>query len=693
MTIQMFRNCLDEARLTLLFLRNISCIDFSMRHDEIFDWRVRRGKWPESGTFSDWANVVVERCNSQDDAWSTTERWWRVIVDVPDAPAELQSRHKRRMKYVECGIAALVPADQEVTGLSLNRLKSKFFNCVPLKFESTLPVQVHATFLLSGDRQNIATEETSQDAGSDWNKWLLKERIPQVYLQFLEDVGRKVGPDVYDYFPSEPNQTQQNLSDLVRTAFWEKLKSSHHRLFPVVEAVQVEDTRGKSAMRPKRRQAPKLVEPRHAVFDFLDKKRSHAFEPLLSNCLENLVCPPMRICAHVRSVPQFDSVTPSLIRRILQSDKAVKYVERMVRMDNDYLPILLSYIVPGTDGDLVELDGCAILPLMNGSLGTLSLRAQNKATNNPTFFSASAECHRLFSFASSHFSQDKGNERFVEKILDSGRLNLERFQKRHVAVMLQCKRSWTVDATSKKWLFDFWAHLNSTSQFAERSVNPNPLDLESLQHFPLLLCRRGGTEKLRSLYDFQNNPAVLSSDVKRHEELYADFTELDVVDSRTIPMSYREAEKSLFDSTSMNRLLKSVEILARKNAQNVTEFVGSRLKERNIKVGQSWFLILCNCANLCVKDFARHSRRFQAWSCSPAVQHRKRPPCVAANFVWRWVSDRQRGSRSPRFSICGSMDERLSSIHRRQCVPPNRNSRQRPTTRTLRPPKPTKAGR
>lgn len=117
MTVEMFRNCLDEARLTLLFLRNINCIEFCTRHDAKFEWRVSRGNWPESGTFSDWAYVIGEHCNSQDDFIRITKRWWRVIVDVHDAPADLQYRHKRRMKYVECGIAAHVPTDGKATGL------------------------------------------------------------------------------------------------------------------------------------------------------------------------------------------------------------------------------------------------------------------------------------------------------------------------------------------------------------------------------------------------------------------------------------------------------------------------------------------------------------------------------------------------------------------------------------------------
>ncbi len=586
MTVEMFRSCLDEARLTLLFLRNIKCIDFCIRHDAEFEWRVSRGNWPESGTLSDWAYVIVEHCSSQDNFKRITERWWRMIEDAHDAPADLQYRHKRRMKHVECGIAAHVPRDGEAKG-PLNCLKSKFFNCVPLKFESTLPVQVHATFLLSGDRQNIATEETSQDAGSDWNMWLLKKKIPQVYLQFLEDVGRKIGHAVYDYFPIETKHRQQSLSDLVRTALWEEVKTSHHLLFPVVEPVQIEDTRKNSAVRTKRRQAPRMVEARLAIFDILDKQRSDAFRPLLSNYSKNLVCPPTRFNNHVRSVPQFNFVTPSLIRRVLRSEKAVQYVERLVQTNSDSLSLLLSFIIPETDGDFAELDGCTILPLMDGNLGTLSLRTGNaQGTSNHTFFSASAECRRLFSFAPSYFSEEKANEEFVGKILDSGRFNIKMLEKSHVHVMLRCKKTWAADSASKRWPFDFWDYMNSTSQTAEHPIKPKALDLECLQYFPLLLSHQGCTETLISLDYFRNNPAVLSSGVDEHQDLYADFPELGIVDSRTIPKSYCEAEKSLLNLDSMNRFLKSIEILARRSAQGFTEFVGSKIKKRNIKV--SW---------------------------------------------------------------------------------------------------------
>jgi hypothetical protein len=77
------------ARSALLFLRSITAIDFSVNRDGPSDWSVRRGDWPDSITYSDWANIFVEVDNYMSGRSYTTERWWRVIVDVPNAPADL----------------------------------------------------------------------------------------------------------------------------------------------------------------------------------------------------------------------------------------------------------------------------------------------------------------------------------------------------------------------------------------------------------------------------------------------------------------------------------------------------------------------------------------------------------------------------------------------------------------------------
>jgi sacsin len=589
MTIRVFRELFDEARLALLFLRKIATIDFNVKADVDVGWRVRRGKWPEEGTFSDWANVIAEQRSGPDNVNTTTEQWWRAIEDVRNAPVELQHRHRRRMKYVECGIAALVPQSQKDTGPSLNPFKSRFFNCLPLKFESTLPVQIHASFLLSGDRQNIAAEETSQDAGSEWNKWLLQKELPRIYLKFLEDIGRKVGQDVYNYFPVESSQGHDLLSDLIRVSFWENIQSSRCQLFPVVEASQdLNDPRTKGR---KNRTAPNLITFERAVFDVLEQRDSEALQPLLDNCLDDLVRPRVQLARHIRRVPEVKVLTPAIVRGILKSARAMEYVEKAKQSHEGFLDTLLSFIMPTTTDEVVELDGCPVLPLANGKLGTLLLKSKiTKSGSDRMYFSADAKVHDLFAFASPLLAANKGNKKFLEKILDSNLLNLKPLEKSDVGVVLGLKESWTPESTPKTWLYRFWKYMNSTTPPKIGSAAQEALDLDSLQHFPLLLLlHRNSKETFDSLHNFKNNPVVVHSTNEEHMNLFRQFPGLAVVDAETIPKPYCDTEKSLLYRDSINRFLKSLNLLAVRNGTTVTEFVKGNLDKKNTQVSR-----LCN---------------------------------------------------------------------------------------------------
>ncbi len=584
-TVEMFRETFHEARLALLFLRNLTTIDFSIKPDVSIEWRVQRGNWPQSGAFSDWANVIVQQRNSLGKLDLTTEQWWRVIMDVDDAPADLQNRHKRTMKYVECGMAAPVPQEGKVTGSPLQPLKPRIFNCLPLKFESTLPVHIHATFLLSGDRQNIATEETSKDAGSEWNKWLLEQKIPLVYLLFLEDIGRKIGHDVYKYFPVGCSGRQHLLSDIIRDSFWDQLKSSTCRLFPVIE-----DSQGTKMPLFKgrgNRTAPNLVTFEHAVFDILEKQRSDALLPFLSKFRNDLVCAPSQLNRHIKRAAGVKTLTPALVRGVLKSTEASENVERAKEVDKDFLKILLSFIMPTTTDEFIELDGCPILPLSNGNLGKLLLRSSNRSSgSDKMYYSANAECHTLFSFASSLLSDNEGHEKFVEKILGSGLFNLKALEKGDVFVILDCKESWSLESTSKEWLLHFWKYMNSTSQFTRDATELEVMNLDSLQRFDLVLVDQGDKETLNSLHYFQNNPVVVHPAVEEHMSLLTDFPDLGIADSGTLPTSLHKAEDSLFHLASANRFLKSIEMLATRDGKSLAEFVRANVKERNIKVGR-----------------------------------------------------------------------------------------------------------
>ncbi len=165
------------------------------------------------------------------------------------------------MKDVECGIAALLPDEKcEQTRIFSNPIVPKFFSTLALPFASGLPVHIHATFLISGDRESIPIEDSMREAGAEWNKWLLVSAIPRLFLAFLEDISMRVEKDIYFTFWPQNPLPKGSLSELIVSSFWKLLSESSCRLFPITTP---------SGIKSKSRQPPTLLEINGATFDLL----------------------------------------------------------------------------------------------------------------------------------------------------------------------------------------------------------------------------------------------------------------------------------------------------------------------------------------------------------------------------------------------------------------------------------------
>jgi sacsin len=392
-----FQDAFETARLSLLFLKRIRKIDFRIRRKSL-EWEVRMEK-AENITFSDCLLIRLTKASPIASVLSWTDKWWRVIEDLRDAPDGLQYRHKRTMKHKECGIAALISSEPSEAGsLRPKEVSPRFFNCLPLRFPSRLPVHVHATFLLSGDRQSISIEATARDSGSDWNKWILESAIPQLYLSFLEDVGRKIGTKVFSFFPTQTS-TGNNLSDLVGSSFWSLVPTSHHRLYPVVEGHG-------------QRRAPQLVEFQEATFN-LDTSLSKDLIAVLPFLFKNLVQPTNSLRSCMNRLPKIRVVNASLVRRALQSKEAAGHLMDSLKRESHLLKSLLHYVTPISDADLDELKNCRILPVVNGPLGRLVSRSQSSQS---TYFLVDVAERKLFSFAAGVLISDEIDTEFMNKI-------------------------------------------------------------------------------------------------------------------------------------------------------------------------------------------------------------------------------------------------------------------------------------
>ena len=116
---------------------------------------------------------------------SELQRWSVLLKTIPlqDTPShfhECLSTHK--IQAISIGIAGALGTPPPH--------HRPFFN-LPLLDTISLPIHLHCTFILSDDRRSIRYDEKGTgNLESQFNKWLLTEKVPSLYLQFLAGWGK-----------------------------------------------------------------------------------------------------------------------------------------------------------------------------------------------------------------------------------------------------------------------------------------------------------------------------------------------------------------------------------------------------------------------------------------------------------------------------------------------------------------------
>ncbi|MCJ1433205.1 hypothetical protein MMC27_002564 [Xylographa pallens] len=586
-----FQDAFETARLSLIFLKNIQKINLRKLNRHIRNkssgWEVRRAN-VGSATSSDWLLIQIRKASPDGAILSWTDRWWRATKDLQDVPNNLQYRHKRTMKQITCGIAALVSSESSEAG-SIHRKEPapRFFNWLPLPLQSSLPVHIHATFLLSGDRQNISVEETARDTGSNWNKWILEQAIPQLYLSFLEDVGRHTGAKVFSFFPTK-GSTANILSDLVRSSFWSLLPASHHRLYPVVEKISAGDLVEMEKESHRQCRAPRLVEFQKATFDLLDASTSKDLITVLPFWFENLVRPTESLRGDMRRLPGIRSINPSLVRKALQSKEAVGHLVNSIKRENQLLKSLLRYAIPVKDADFDELNNCGILPVADGTLGTLVARSPSSQS---TYFSVAVADRSLFPFAAGMLISDEINPEFTNKIKGSERFNVHNLNEGHIGKLLQMKPEWPAipDVGFKEWLVQFWKYMNERCPAAVDSGTSDIMNTYmniQLQKLPLHEVRCDTMSRFASFESFPGLPAVVEPASPDERTLCLGLPGLYLANPEMVPTQFLTAEQYLSKSASLCRLLRAMSLLASRQGKALRDYVRVNLHGKNLEILQ-----------------------------------------------------------------------------------------------------------
>lgn len=548
-------------------------MDFRVHGDEKPRWSIQSEKdW----FFSGWTKCTITKCMNQKLDGTFRERWRVAIQDLENRSAELPSRHKRTMKNIECGIAALVPEPElKQSPIFTAAPVPKYFSTLPLSFPTDLPVHIHATFLLASDRASIPVEDSMQEDGAKWNRWLFSRAIPSLYLHFLEDLGRENHwvRNPFEFWPQD-SPPKRHLSEAVYTSFWKMLPGNSRELFPVTRQIR--------AAQLGKRKPPELVKINEAIFDFLPESKSLALRDVLESQIPKLVRPPGKVSRALQRELVVESVTPKRLRKLFTQENASQCLEKAASEDPRVLEILLEIIKPVQEEDFTELDGCRILPLADGTLGTLRLATPLKDANH--YFLANAEELKLFDFALGLLASQEPGKVFKRAIMDYANFNITGLGLSDIWILLG-RHNFANKTPTKEmdaWLSKFWDYCHEAENIW-RDMKPFTSGLQFCRH-PIFVATCDGIRSYVEPEKLDMLPAVIEPDKPQQRSLCNKLPGIHVFSSGFVPSHLRATESSFDTQASFTRFIKSISKLAKREAVDLQVYIKNHLGPDEIKV-------------------------------------------------------------------------------------------------------------
>lgn len=563
-----------EARTSLLFLRRIKSIDFRIQGQLESEWSVTRLQ-PLDEDFDLFSKPVICQFTwkpSFGTQMAGKDKWWVAIEDLLPEADRLPEFSRREMKNVECGIAALISSTVDTHDSNFMPPKSiepRMFNTLPLPDSSDLPVHIHATFWLSGDRKSIAIDEYGLiSQGVRWNRYLLQDALPKLYLSFLDDIGPQVRQRVFSFWPQE-EAPRRSCAELLCTSFWQRLPQSSQRLFPKAQPIV-----GVPQRRP-----PQALDISQAVFDFLPRSQSKILAPLLMAMHVNLVRDiPSVVTKKLKTMPGINCVTGPMLRILFKSQQGRACLLKEMAQSPSILEVIFDLLIP-VDKELKDLDGCHVVPLADGTLATLKFGETNEV-HSSKYFVVSEDELELFQFASRHLVKSSIGA-MLEPVLDSGKFNLAKLKLCDVRKLLEMKPAAvsTPSADEDIWLTKFWKYWNSNIDSFLLSSNIGMLDAKI---FGATHSRLSGTHLYASPREFNRLPAVVEPLSGEHKKLCDKIPGLWRFNPDLMPKSMANKERSFFSEASFYRFIRSLRLLS--GQSGIGTFVKTHLDAASLKV-------------------------------------------------------------------------------------------------------------
>jgi len=567
-----------EARSSLLFLKRIKVIDFRIRGQDDSQWFIE--KQPKSVREEDWIVCSFKYSTKAGDGVFGNDKWWVCLEDLNPPLPHSEYRRSRAIKKVEGGIAVLVETSLQYEGHPEPTLavKPRIFSTLPLPEEisSYVPVHVHGTFSLSGDRRSlIVNGETAEHDVSEWNSWLLGKALPDLYLNVLHDLARQIGREVFKFWPAK-DAPKGTWSELLCTSFWEKLPGSSEKLFPRA-AQQVDNS------------LPRLLDIKTSIFSFLPEDRHTTLVKLLEEFLPELVSRVSPAIAQRLKLLKVHNISGVLLRDLFKTNSSSRSLQTEIARNEDAFHAFVHELnLTSTDNEFNVFHGC-ILPLADGTLGVMSRLEMDTVTS--TYYIANEREVELFSdFAAGLLIPEK----FVKSLrpaINTGKFNVSsRLEPPHIPRLLQ-SRADRFDQKSKQWIEDFWKFYNGEFSSATHKLRPvteaadrdpssetrkvSPVfgAADGLCNKKLFRAKRDGRENYYCPSDLDTMPAVVEPLEEASILLCNAIPGLVRFDRLFMPKSLREKESTFRCQPSFERLLAAMNKLAQQAQMTLGNFV------------------------------------------------------------------------------------------------------------------------
>ncbi|KAG9002100.1 hypothetical protein FRB93_011873 [Tulasnella sp. JGI-2019a] len=219
-------NFYDQAKRSLFFSRIVK-ISAQQRHfekDSLLMWSIhgtRRNSYKQidgDGPEGEKQESVVMYLETRENNEPARMQRWLIrtlkkeLRGVPEVFSHLIDDH--RLPPPSIGLAMrLTPKDTTTTPHAPT--DSRLFATLPLPIDTKLPIHIHATWILAGDRRTIRFDAKDADGArpmdTQYNLYLLESLIPELYLRMLATLASQYPLDWYRCWPVKTHEYLQPM--------------------------------------------------------------------------------------------------------------------------------------------------------------------------------------------------------------------------------------------------------------------------------------------------------------------------------------------------------------------------------------------------------------------------------------------------------------------------------------------------